>query len=557
MTVNLPEITKLWGIPGSGKTTELMSRINEDISSGKYKPPDFAVCAYGKRIAKEWKDLLGWSMEDEDDIASPDSSTGTVKTIHGMCKSQTGINNVITEKQKVEFCEEFKLEFKPNTNKNYEVVDEFGLPILKTTHHLGNLFFDANSFLKNNMFSGDQIKKYQGYQNINDKVPFAQEWIRKKQEQYTQWKQNNGVFDFDNMLTSAYEMGAFPSSRILVLDECQDITPIMNAIIRGYWIPNMEKVYIAGDPRQTIFSFRGASSLFFEELPGTLVSLPRSYRLPDNIWAFAKKIIERTGQTVPNIINSGRAGNLKKISESTYYEMIKNREFVSDTFHLVRTNHQGQKIAYALMEAGIPFSGIMGWDEELKALYSLFLKIRDPNPEEQVFSEQEVIALTSAYPTDMFYSSNAKIWKDLDELTQPYMFSQIRNISRKDIFNEPELWKLICSNDPLSEAEPQYRNEGSRRSKLINALHKGGQLSKEDVVVSTIHGVKGSERSTVFLHDRTRKDTEFEAIYNRTSSYAQSEACVFYVGATRSRKSLYIVNNDCKYHYPFPPTEAS
>lgn len=554
MNANLPEITKLWGIPGAGKTTELIRLINEDTSSGKYKPQDFAVCAYGKRIAKEWKDLLGWSGED--DSNEPNSNTGTVKTIHGMCKSLTGINKVITEKQKVEFCNEFKLEYKPNTNKNYEVVDEFGLPVLKTTHHLGNLFFDANSFLKNNMYSSDQIKKYQGYQNINDKVPFAQEWIKSKQEQYTQWKQNIGVSDFDDMLTSTYEMEASPSSNILVVDEFQDITPIMNAIICEYWIPSMEKVYIAGDPRQTIFSFRGASSRFFEELPSTLVSLPRSYRLPDNIWTFAKKIIERTGQTVPNIIKSGRAGNLKKISESTYYEMIKNREFVSDTFHLVRTNHQGQKIAYGLMEAGIPFSGIMGWDEELKALYSLFLKIRKPNQESQVFREPEITALLNAYPADMFRKSNQKIWKDLDQLTQPYMFSQIRNISRKDIFDEPELWKLIRSNDPLSEAEPQYRNAGSRRSKLINALHKGGQLPKEDVVVSTIHGVKGSERSTVFLHDRTRKDTEFESIYNRTSSYAQSEACVFYVGATRSRKSLYIVNNDCKYHYPFPSMEG-
>lgn len=552
---NTPAVIKVWGIPGSGKTTKLIAMIQEDIDSGKYTPSDFTVCAYGRRIAKEWRDLLGWSLEDEDDNTK-DSGTGTVKTIHGVCKSLAGIHKVITEKQKADFCAEYKMDFKQNSKSSFEVIDEFGLPMLKSTHHLGNLFFDANSFLANCMLSGDMIRRYQGFKHIDSKVPFAPAWMVKKQEQYTLWKQWNAVYDFDDMLTMTYATGASPDTRVLVVDEAQDMTAIMNAIIRGLWIPSAEKSYLAGDPRQTIYSFRGASNSFFEALPGTMVTLPQSWRLPDNLWSYAKNIVERIGQPVPEITPNGKRGVVKKIPEAEYYDMIKRRDFVSDTFHLVRTNHEGMKIAYALMEAGIPFTGIMGWDAEVTALYSLFLKIRNLQADDPIFTKDELTALLLAYPVDMFKTTNKKIWIYLDELTEPYTFSQIQHISRNNIFGKPKLWELIKSSDPLSEAEPHYRNPGNRRSKLINALSKGGQLFNKDVCVSTIHSVKGSERTTVFLHNRTRKDTEFDTIYAKDTSRAQTEANVAYVGATRARQNLYIVNNDCKYHYPFPAVEG-
>ncbi len=546
---------KIWGVPGAGKTTELRNRVLALIDSGKYTPADFTICVYGRRPAQEWKDIMVWCTEDEDEVGSVH---GTIKTIHGVCKQIAEIHNVITEQQKKEFCELVGMEFKPNSIHNYEVVDVFGLPVLQTHKHLGNLFFDANSVLTNTMLPGDQINQYQGYKFIEKQVNVATDWMPAMQVRYQEWKHQKGVADFDDMLSIAYNSGMSPDGKVLVIDECQDLTKLMFMLINNNWIPDMELVISAGDPRQTIFGFRGASSNFFDQLPGTIIHLLHTYRLPDNIWAFAKAIVEQTGQSVPELTKNGKHGTLKLIPESDYYDMIKNRQFVSDTFHLVRTNHQGLKIGIALMEAGIPFSGIMGWDNELKALYSLFLKIRSSALTEQKFSKSELYALLNAYPHEVFKADIKKIQDYLDELTEPYHFQQIKHIPRNDIYSEPELWKIIQSSDPLSEAEPLYCNPGSRRSKLMNALNNNAQLFTDDhdVVVSTIHGVKGSERSTVFLHNNTRKDTVFDTRFNRTSSHAKSEACVFYVGATRSRQSLYIVNNKCKYHYPFPPTEA-
>jgi superfamily I DNA/RNA helicase len=547
-----PEITKIWGIPGAGKTWKLRDLITVDLNSGEYKPNEFIICTYGRRIANEWKDwnTMHGIFGDADDV----DGHGVIKTIHGVCKRLAGINNVITEKQRKEFCDSIGVEYVSAT-KSYEIVDEFGLTVLKSTKHLGNLFFDANSFLINNMLPANQITKYQGCNAINDKVHDAGGWIGKTQEQYARWKGSNKCADFDDMLQATYEQGLCPLGKVFVLDECQDITPLMNAIFRELWIPKMEKVYVAGDPRQTIFSYRGANSRFFEELPGTLINLSKSYRLPDNIWNFAKNIITRTGLSVPEIPPTGKTGIIKKITENQYYEMIQSRMYTTNTFHLTRTNHQGMKIAFALINAGIPFSGILGWDMEQKALYTALLKIRNPDYTSQFFSEAELAALLGAYPSNMFRLSNEKIWEEVKKISPPYPFSYLRKLSQKDIFGKRVLWSLIQSPDPLSEAEPRYSNEGSSRNKIMNALQKGGQLTKEDVVVSTIHGVKGSERTTVFLHNSIRKDTEYDSLYERMSPKAQAEANVFYVGATRARQALYIVDNDSTYHYPLPVPE--
>jgi superfamily I DNA/RNA helicase len=546
---------KILGVPGAGKSTELRNRILAIIASGRYRPADCTICVYGRRPAQEWKDIMGWYTEDDDELGSVH---GSIKTIHGVCKEIADIHNVVTEQQKTEFCKSVDMDFKPNAIHSYEVVDVFGLPVLQTNKHLGNLFFDANSFLINNMLDGDQIELYQNYKLIEKQVNVATDWMPAMQHKYQDWKQTKGMADFDDMLLEAYNSGKSPYGKVLVVDECQDLTKLMFKIITENWIPDMEQVYFAGDPRQTIFGFRGASSDFFDQLPGTIVQLQISHRLPDNIWRFAKAIVEQTGQSVPELQTNGKPGTLQTINEQDYYDMIKSRQFVSDTFHLVRTNHQGLKIGIALMNAGIPFSGIMGWDYELKSLYSMFCKIRSQDRENQKFSEAELYALINAYPEGVFKAKTEEIYRYLDTLSEPYSFSAIKHLPRNDIFSEPELWKTICTADPLVEAEPMYCNPGSKRSKLINALNNNAQLFSvdNDVVLSTIHGVKGSERSTIFLHDSTRKDTVFDTRFNHTSTHSKNEACVFYVGATRARKSLYIVKTKSKHHYPFPSTEG-
>ncbi len=546
---------KIWGVPGAGKTTELRNRVLDLIEWRQYRPHDFTICVYGVRPAREWRDAMGWDVEFEDKIGS---LHGTIKTIHGVCKEIADIHNVITEQQKAEFCKSVDIKFKPNATHSYEVTDIFGLPVLQTKKYLGNLFFNANSYLINNMLPGDRIREYQRYNDIEMQVTSAIDWMPAMQKRYQEWKERRDLADFDDMLLHAYNLGSSPPGKVLVVDETQDLTKIMFHIINDNWVPDMEMVFFAGDPRQTIFGFRGASSEFFDRLPGKMVYLPKTHRLPNKIWAFAKAIVQDTGQEVPELTPNDKDGLLRKIAESEYHEMIKNRTFVSDTFHLVRTNHQAQKIAYALIEAGIPFTGIMGWEDELKALYSLFRKVRSPNLTEMKFNKSEIFALLNAYPEEVFSGKIQAIKDALNELSEPYIFRQIKFIPRNDIFGEPELWKIIHSTDPLSIAKPWYCNPGGRRNKIMNALNCNADLFREgyDIVLATIHSVKGSERSTVFLHDQCRKDTAFDARFNRSSTHAKSEACVYYVGATRSSRNLYIVIDNCKYHYPFPPTEG-
>jgi superfamily I DNA/RNA helicase len=254
---------------------------------------------------------------------------------------------------------------------------------------------------------------------------------------------------------------------------------------------------------------------------------------------------------------NGRHGNVKAITEDEYYTIIGDEQYSHDTYHLVRTNMMGQKIAHALMESGVPFDDVnMGWDADQKALYSILLKIRNPNTLPQVFREPEIIALMNAYPAEMFSTTDKKIWKYLKQYSQPYPFSIIKTISRKDIFGELGLWKTIRSDDPLSEANPEYRKKGSRRSKILNALRRGLQLHVRLVRISTIHGAKGGEATKVFLHDAITRDIAhvLDVPYNRP--LVEAEANIFFTGATRTLESLFIVNTHNKYRYGMPRLEV-
>jgi DNA helicase-2/ATP-dependent DNA helicase PcrA len=130
---------------------------------------------------------------------------------------------------------------------------------------------------------------------------------------YTRMKRNRNVIDFSDQLEFAIDMlEGMPEIRNKVqnkycyfyIDEYQDIDPVQErllTLIRG----DSEFLSVVGDPRQTIYSFKGSEPKYLVEFekfyPGaTTVELARNYRS-------CASIVEQANNLMRNSTASGGA----------------------------------------------------------------------------------------------------------------------------------------------------------------------------------------------------------------------------------------------------------
>ena len=79
-----------------------------------------------------------------------------------------------------------------------------------------------------------------------------------------------------------------------VVDEYQDVNPLQKLVL-DVWLGGRDDVCVVGDPRQTIYSFTGASPAyltgFTTEYPdATVIRLVRNYRSTPEVVTLANKV---------------------------------------------------------------------------------------------------------------------------------------------------------------------------------------------------------------------------------------------------------------------------
>ena len=81
---------------------------------------------------------------------------------------------------------------------------------------------------------------------------------------YEIYKKELGVIDYVDMILEAYLQNLKINTRILIVDEFQDLSPLQYKLYK-LWSDNKEEVYLAGDDDQTIYNFICANSEFLLE----------------------------------------------------------------------------------------------------------------------------------------------------------------------------------------------------------------------------------------------------------------------------------------------------
>ena len=136
----------------------------------------------------------------------------------------------------------------------------------------------------------------------------------------------------------------------------------------------------------------------------------------------------------------------------------------------------------------------------------------------------------------------AGFWIDLPD-TQRYDFDGLRDWCGLDLNDEAALkpWYEILNRNFLP-SQTEY---------FVRLLQRYGQKTLDedpDIIIDTIHSVKGGEASHVLLYSKANYPASF--VNKKNENDKSDEKRVYYTGATRARDTLHILSSDYKFNYP-------
>lgn len=519
---------KIWGPPGTGKTTTLLKTIKKDIDT-RGTAEGMVVTTFRRDVAQELREKIAI-------LAGEDPrKLGNINTIHGLCLREI-VNNP--------GCFDPKLEknignhdaiIGPHDLREFSDITGFDVAIDSTDPEDGEIGGDVKhllnfyTWMKNTGTTIDECYEYPHFHSMGMSTEFLKEFC----DQYDEFKKENGKIDFSDMISLCNEAGLTPAGDILIVDEFQDLTKQQYDIFT-MWADSFESVIIAGDPLQSIYPFWGGSPEYFQQWDAEEQILDKSFRMPKRIWETAKNTLYyQSGQEAPEVETKEASGDIERIDhmDLAYYMQLHYERSGGKTFHLVRANYQAINIAFRLAELGVPFSGLCGWSEiEILGVNAL-TKIRNWRP----FNKEELKALVELYPLSFFNRFETKktdLKKEIDSGRVKLDFSVLT----------PEFLNIVMNGDPVTGME---RKGELKACKMRNMLSRNTILEPDDfkTTIKTIHGAKGLEAETVFLHTGITKKISTGILDQVT---AEDEARVWYVGISRTAEKLVIVEDKGK-----------
>ena len=169
-------------------------------------------------------------------------------------------------------------------------------------------------------------------------------------EQLEKLKEQSGKHDYTDILVASLDVDFSPID-FLIIDEAQDLTPLMWAIVRRIR-QYASKVVLAGDDMQSIYSFRGASPIDFllQRKDAKVFHLSKSYRLPSEVKNFSDQISSRVAITEDvKFESNGKKGAVYQWSLEDFLTLR------GEKWILCRTGFVAEKVNRLLIMYDIPF----------------------------------------------------------------------------------------------------------------------------------------------------------------------------------------------------------
>ena len=353
---------------------------------------------------------------------------------------------------------------------------------------------------------------------------------------YEELRRDRQLVDFESVLElTAAILAEYPAAAAtvrdrysyFVVDEYQDVNPLQKLLLDA-WIGDRDDICVVGDPRQTIYSFAGATSAYLTGFPAefpdaTVIRLVRNYRSTPQVVALANRlgreaglVAQRPPDAEPEFTECADEQEEAAAVAGQAAALIQAGTAPREIAVLVRINAQTAIFEQALGAAGVPFlvkgtERFFDRDEVRQAVALLRGAARSAypadKPQDQVRAVLSGIGLTSQPPGGRGQARER--WESLQSLAQLA--------------------------DEFFTAAP-HATLGDLSVELAQRSALGQAPALDGVTIASLHAAKGLEWDVVFLPGLT--DGTMPIIYAQTDEAIEEERRLLYVGVTRARKRV-------------------
>ncbi len=567
---------------GSGKTRVLTERICYLINEG-VRPQNILAITFTNKAAREMRERVHNSIGDEADKIF-------IGTFHSL-----GLKIVRENAEVLGYSKNITILDKDDVNS---LIKKFMKEMnLDSDKYPVKYILNKISFAKNEGLSPEQYEKFM-------KGALDEAVIRIYKRYVNALKRNNSV-DFDDLLIMPLEifkksdevMDKYQEHyQYILVDEYQDTNGVQYDLCKML-ASKYRNLFVVGDMDQSIYSFRFANYMnvlnFEKDNPDAkVVVLDENYRSTNNILKAANQVIKNNTERKEKNLwsNNGDGDKIKyvrcegELDEAKYVvsearKLIQMGENPSEIAVLYRTNGQSRVVEESFLKEGIPFKIVGSYffynRKEIKDLIAYLHLIYNSNDD---VSLERVINVPK----------RGIGLKTIDKLRTE---ANIRDVSMFDVIDsgkELEFKKLIIDlreeskNTNLSglvdlildksgikkeleetnSLESEIRLENLEEFKSITlAFEERGIYNLDEflenislvsdmkeykevengVTLMTLHSAKGLEFNNVFLVGMEEGIFPHSRCYE-TPSEMEEERRLCYVGITRARKKLYLLN---------------
>jgi len=379
------------------------------------------------------------------------------------------------------------------------------------------------------------------------------------------------LLDFCDLIeTSLRDVSTAPHRpAVIVVDEAQDLNRMQLTLTRR-WSERAQYLVVAGDDDQAIYAWTGASpdAILDPDIPENhKVILRQSHRLPRAVHRLANTLIHRVARRQEKLYLPRREdGAVERLSSGTYKSpeyfilssAMKRLERGKKIMFLASCSYMLEPIIAVLRKNAIPFHNPYrkangywnplrtGKRSTVSQILSLLVGHPDHGEDHRTWTCGDIAMwadLLSAKgilregAQELFQTSEAKQPFPIDRLAEVFEPGALQSFRAAYQRGGPSLlewWRARVAADVQSRI--RYAAELAARQGP-HAL-----VEQPQVVVGTIHSVKGGQADVVYLFpDLSRAG---DAQYQRFGPSRDSVIRLFYVGITRARETVYICQRE-------------
>lgn len=339
--------------------------------------------------------------------------------------------------------------------------------------------------------------------------------------------------------------------RVLAIDEAQDSSTLVDMVCRRLAAsPTVERIWLCGDPYQSIHSFAGGDSSHFMSWDAIESTMPRSYRCPPRVMALGEACLrqmkrgyrDRKIQPADHEGTVSRAGSLE--------EAISRLTATTSALILGRCTYALEEYEEFLKAKGMPYL----WVDKVSgsAALSGYAALWGLQHGETISGDDwgnavQHLAVKNGTHGELLTRGAKTKWKD-------------GRMSHVDLIRPTAAdYELIGATPALASliAEGRWhlaieaKSSEKAQKWLTTATKYGAEVaSNPPIRLSTIHGAKGLEADTVILSSITSPSVERSR--SALDDLHDEECRVAYVAVTRAKRNFLLVDDGHRYRMELP-----